>query len=436
MSLRSLSLVTAGALVALTSTSALAATEVHFWHAFSPDIKNGKVLTRYAEEFNASQDDYEVVLTYKGTYDDTINATIAAYRAGKQPAIVQTHAPAAPTLIFSDAIVPVEDIMAEAGYEIDWSGFIEPVMAMYQFEGQQMAMPFNTSTPLMWYNAEAFAAAGVDEVPATWSALEEAAGKLKNAGYSCPVTSAWQEWVLLKNYSFIEDQPIATQANGMQSPNAELIFNETGFVDHLARIQRWIEEGLYTYQGRQWTGAHQAFYAEDCAVLLESSAGYGGISQNADFDFGAALLPVEADNTQPRNSFIGGGGLFVMKGLDKPAYDGAAAFFNFLASPELQVDWHKNSGYVPITLAAYDLAKEQGYYEAFPHQELAIQQLLREPSENTRGIRLGYLVQIDEIINEELENVWSMDKTAQEAADDMVRRGNPLLERFAKTIQD
>ena len=434
MSLRTLAFLAAGTVAALSAAPALAATDVPFWHAFSPDIKLGKVLTRYAEEFNASQDDYRIVLTHKGTYDDTVNATIAAYRAGKQPAIVQIHAPAAPTLIFSDAVKPVDAVMAEAGHEVDWSRFLAPVSAMYQFDGKQMAMPFNTSTPLLWYNADAFEKAGVTEVPATWQELEAAARKLKAAGYACPVTSAWPEWVLIKNYAFIENQPIATKGNGMDGPDAEFVLNETKIVDHLARIRRWIDEGLYTYQGRQWTGAHQAFYDQRCAVLLESSAGFGGISQNARFAFGAAQLPVEAGNDDPRNSFIGGGGLFVMKGLDKPVYDGAAAFFAFLASPDLQFDWHQNSGYVPITVDAYELAKAQGYYEKFPHQELAIKQLLRAPSENTRGIRLGYLVQVDEVLNEEMENIWSGQKTAKEATDDMVRRGNPLLARFAKTV--
>ena len=434
MSLRTLAFLAAGTVAALSAAPALAATDVPFWHAFSPDIKLGKVLTRYAEEFNASQDDYRIVLTHKGTYDDTVNATIAAYRAGKQPAIVQIHAPAAPTLIFSDAVKPVDAVMAEAGHEVDWSRFLAPVSAMYQFDGKQMAMPFNTSTPLLWYNADAFEKAGVTEVPATWQELEAAARKLKAAGYACPVTSAWPEWVLIKNYAFIENQPIATKGNGMDGPDAEFVLNETKIVDHLARIRRWIDEGLYTSQGRQWTGAHQAFYDQRCAVLLESSAGFGGISQNARFAFGAAQLPVEAGNDDPRNSFIGGGGLFVMKGLDKPVYDGAAAFFAFLASPDLQFDWHQNSGYVPITVDAYELAKAQGYYEKFPHQELAIKQLLRAPSENNRGIRLGYLVQVDEVLNEEMENIWSGQKTAKEATDDMVRRGNPLLARFAKTV--
>ncbi|SME88509.1 carbohydrate ABC transporter substrate-binding protein, CUT1 family [Tistlia consotensis] len=436
MSLRILGMLAAGTLAALASSAAQAATEVDFWHAFSPDIKLGKVLTRYVEEFNASQDDYKVVLTYKGTYDDTVNATIAAYRAGKQPAIVQVQANAAPTLIFSSAIKPVDDVMAEAGIEVDWSRYLEPVMAMYRYKGKQMAMPFNTSTPLMWYNADAFQKAGIDKIPATWTELEAAARRLKAAGYPCPVTSAWQEWVLLKNYAFVQDLPLATEGNGMDGPDARLVFNHNGVVEQLARIGRWSKEGLFEYQGRQWTGAHQAFYAERCAVLLESSAGYGGISQNAKFKFGAAVLPVEEGTKTPRNTFIGGAGLFVMKGLDKAVYDGAAAFFKFLSAPELQFDWHRNSGYVPITVDAYELARKQGYYEKFPHQELAIKELLRQPSENTRGIRLGYLVQIDEILNEEMEKIWSQEKSAQQAADDMVRRADPLLARFAKTVAD
>ena len=107
MSLRTLAFLAAGTVAALAAAPSMAATDVDFWHAFSPDIKLGKVLTRYADEFNASQDDYRIVLTYKGTYDDTVNATIAATRAGKQPAIVQIHAPAAPTLIFSNAVIEI-----------------------------------------------------------------------------------------------------------------------------------------------------------------------------------------------------------------------------------------------------------------------------------------------------------------------------------------
>lgn len=426
-------------LVALTiagvAAPAMARVEFDLWHAHSPDITLGKTIARYAAEFNAAQSDYQVNAVFKGSYDDVINGAIAAARAGKAPAIVQVHAPAAPTVIYSKAAKPVDEVMAEAGIKVDWSRYIQPVIAAYQESGHQIGMPFNTSTPLMWMNRDLMAKAGIEGVPATWDELEAAAVKLKAAGVDCPVVPSWQEWTLIKNYAFIQDIPVATPANGMEGPGARLTVNDPRMVAHLDRLQRWVKDGLMSYQGRQWTGAHEAFYAQRCAIMLESSAGYGGISQKAKFDFAAAMLPVEAGTTDPKNSFIGGAGLFVMNGQAPEVYKGVAAFLAFLAETPRQVDWHKVSGYVPITLDAYEAAKAEGYYQKFPHQELAILQLTRgTPTPNTRGIRLGYLVQIDEILNEELENIWSMKKTAAQAMDDAVRRADPLLERFERTI--
>ncbi|MEN2988100.1 sn-glycerol-3-phosphate ABC transporter substrate-binding protein UgpB [Tistrella sp. BH-R2-4] len=417
------------------SAPAVAATEFDLWHAHSPDITLGKTIARYADAFNASQSDYKVHAVFKGNYDDVINGAIAAARAGKAPAIVQVHAPAAPTVIYSKAAKPVDEVMREAGMDVDWSRYIQPVIAAYQENGRQIAMPFNTSTPLMWFNRDLLTKAGVEAVPVTWDDLEAAAVKLKAAGVECPVVPSWQEWTLIKNYAFIQDIPVATPANGMNGPGARLSVNDPKMVAHLDRLQRWVKDGLMQYQGRQWTGAHEAFYAQRCAIMLESSAGYGGISQKAKFQFGAALLPVEAGTADPKNSFIGGAGLFVMNGQTPEVYKGVAAFLAFLAETPRQVDWHKVSGYVPITLDAYEAAKAEGYYDKFPHQELAIRQLTRgTPTDNTRGIRLGYLVQIDEILNEELENIWSMKSTAAEAMDSAVNRANPLLERFERTI--
>ena len=170
--------------------------------------------------------------------------------------------------------------------------------------------------------------------------------------------------------------------------------------------------------------------------FLESSAGYGGISKNAGFRFAADFLPIEADNAQPRNQFLGGAALWVMNGHEPTVYAGVSAFFHFLASAEKQFDWHRNTGYVPITLDAYELAREQGYYDEFPHQEIAIKALSRTPpSEHTRGIRLGFEVQNSDILNEELEKVWAGDKPTKDALDDAVRRSNENLVRFARTAR-
>jgi sn-glycerol 3-phosphate transport system substrate-binding protein len=425
-----------GISIAVAATHASAATEIPVWHAYSPDIKLGKTLERYAKQFNEEHERFQVKLTYKGTYDDTINATIAAARANKAPALSQIHVPGAPTVIYSDAVKPVGEIMQQAGITQNWDSYIQPVVQMYAAGDQQVGFPFAASTPLLWYNADAFESAGIEDVPRTWTELRSAAEKLKQDGVTCPVTSSWQGWVLVKNYSFVENQPFANQGNGMDGVATKLLLDEGSLTRHLARMKEWQQDGLFKYQGRQWTGAHEAFYAERCAVMLESSAGYGGISENARFDFGAGMLPVEDDDSSPRNSFIGGNAFFAMAGHSDEVYRGVAEFLAFLAEPERQFDWHKTSGYVPITKAAYRLAKKRGYYEEYPHQELAINQLTRgEPTTWTRGIRLGYLTQIDAIINEELENLWSGKKTAEQAVDAMVRRGTPKLERFAQTVK-
>ncbi len=424
------------AAVALSAVPAFAVTEIQWWHAFSPDGKLGQTLVRYTEEFNASQSDYKIVPVHKGSYYETLNAAIAAYRAKKNPAIVQVVGRGAATMIKSGAVYPVHQLMADAGQDVNWDRFIAPVLAAFSDEAGPAAMPFNTSTPIMWYNADAFEKAGIDGAPKTWDALGEAGRKLKAAGYECGITSAWQIWVHRDNYSFAENQPIATKGNGMDGLDAEYVFNTTKFVNHVQRIQDWVKEGIYTYTGRTWQGGHEAFYAEKCPIFLESSAGYGGISRNAKFQFAADFLPLEADTTEPKNQFLGGAALWVMKGRPDEEYKGAAAFFAFLASPEMQLDWHKETGYVPITLDAYDLAKEEGYYNDFPHQEIAIKALSRTPpTENTRGMRLGFGVQNTEILNEELEKVWALEKSAQEALDDAVKRANQNLRRFERTAE-
>ena len=411
-----------------------AKTQVSWWHAFPHDGKLGQTLVRFTEEFNASQDEFEVVPVFKGTYYETLNAAIAAYRAKKHPAILQVIGTGAATVRASGAYYPVSDLMKDTGNAVDWSRFLAPVLAAYGDKDGPVAMPFNTSTPILWYNVDAFEKAGLTEAPKTWDALGEAARKLRAAGYPCGITSAWQIWVHRDNYSFTQDIPVASKGNGMDGTDTAFVYNQTRFVDHVTRIRDWIKDGLYTYTGRTWQGGHEAFYAQQCPLFLESSAGYGGISKNATFKFAASYLPVEADNAAPKNSFLGGAALWVRKGHDKAAYEGVAQFFKFLASAEKQLDWHKNTGYVPITIDAYELGKAQGYYKEFPHQEIAILQLNRTPpTENTRGTRFGYDVENTGILDEELENIWAMKKEPQAALDDAVRRSNENLRRFERT---
>jgi sn-glycerol 3-phosphate transport system substrate-binding protein len=427
----------AGAAVLATSLTlgagpaAAAPREINFWYPLGGAI--GDLIVKMTNDFNASQSDYKVVPQFKGSYDETFNAAVAAYRAKKHPHLLVGIGAGSLNLMLSGAIYPVEDLMKDSGHTVDWSGFVQPVLNYYRTpDGKLLSLPFNSSTPIFWYNKDAFEKAGLKEPPKTWDDVGDYATKLRQAGFECGYTTAWQVWVNIDNYSFLQDVPVATQANGMAGIETEFLFNKTRVVQHIQRIQDWGKDGRFLYAGRTWQGAHGAFSGGKCAMMTESSAGFAGIKQAAKFNFAASYLPHEKDVT-PKNSLIGGGSIWAMAGHPKEDYAGVAAYLAFLTSTDRQVEWHKGTGYIPITKAAYEKAKAEGYYQENPHQEVAILQLMREgATENTKALRLGNYVQYVAAIEDELENIWANKKTAQQGLDDAVRRGNEILARFAQ----
>jgi len=169
---------------------------------------------------------------------------------------------------------------------------------------------------------------------------------------------------------------------------------------------------------------------------MDSISAIGALQKNAKFHWDAAPLPVEASMKNPQNSIIGGASLWVMKGHPKEDYKGVAAFMNFLAQNDMQELWHIETGYLPITKAAYESLKAKGFYQKEPYQEVGIQQMTRrDPTKNSRGLRIGYFIQIRNIINEELELVWNNSKTPRQALDDAVKRSNEKLREFEKTYK-
>jgi sn-glycerol 3-phosphate transport system substrate-binding protein len=260
--------------------------------------------------------------------------------------------------------------------------------------------------------------------------------QLKAAGHACPLVTAWQSWVHLENLSAYHNVPFATEENGFAGLGTELDFNGPLQVAHIQARGDWARDGKFVYTGRRnESGAN--FRAGECALFTESSAGYAGVKAEADFDFEIRPLPYWANaEGAPQNTIIGGASLWVLAGHEPAEYEGVAEFLNFLSSPEIQASWHQNTGYLPITLPAYELTKEQGFYEKNPGTDIAIIQMTgKEPTANSKGIRLGNYDQVRTIIDEELEAVWAGDKSAQEALDNAIARGNPLLRRFEQANQ-
>ncbi len=301
--------------------------------------------------------------------------------------------------------------------------------------GNLLSMPFNSSTQVLYVNKDAFKKAGLDPAkpPATWPELMQDAEKLKASGATCAYTTGWQSWVQLESFSAWHNVPFATLQNGFGGLGTRLEFNGPVQVMHIQNLADMAKKGLFTYAGRKDEPLGK-FTSGDCAMITTSSGSYANVKSNAKFDFGVSPLPFYPSvKGAPQNTIIGGATLWVMTQKDPAVYKGIAKFFTFLSSPEIQYDFHKSTGYVPITLAAWELAKKEGLYKERPGFDTAMMELTHKPpTPNSRGLRLGNFVQIRNVIDEELESVWSGQKTAKAALDEAVKRGNLLLEQFQK----
>ncbi|MCF6232647.1 MAG: sn-glycerol-3-phosphate ABC transporter substrate-binding protein UgpB [Rhodobacteraceae bacterium] len=413
--------------------TAFAQTEIQWWHAFSGRL--GDLLAEQVDQFNASQSDYKVVGVNKGNYSETLNSGIAAFRAGEQPTILMVFEVGTASMMAAEgAIKPVYQVMAESGAAFDPDAYLGAVKGYYtNTDGQMLSLPYNSSTPVLYVNRDMFSKAGMDPDMdlSTWENVGVALDGLKDAGVSCPLTTAWQSWVHLENLSAYHNVPFASKDNGFAGLDTELSFNGPVQVKHIQTMGDWAKDGKFIYNGRRNEGGAN-FRAGECALFTESSAGYAGVKANAEFDFEIRALPYWGDVAgAPQNTIIGGSSLWVMAGKSDEQYKAAAQFLSFLSSSDIQAIWHQNTGYLPITLAAATQTEAEGFYDANPGTEIAgIQMTAKEPTSNSKGLRLGSFDQIRGIIDEELEAVWVGDKTAQAAMDSAVERGNVLLRRF------
>lgn len=413
--------------------------EIQWWHAMRG--ARGETLKKMVDAFNASQNEYVVVETNKGNYDETVNAGIAAYRAKKHPHILQSFEVGTLTMMLSGAIYPVYELMADQGYKVDWGSYLQPVLSYYVDEnGNLLSMPFNSSTPVMYYNVDLFKKAGIDlpsrTEPLTWDQLGDITSKLVAAGVKKGMVTSWQSWTQVENYSAVHDLAFASKANGYEGLDCELQINNPQVVNHLARLKSWMADNRFSYEGQKYQGPQAAFIAQDAAILMESISGIGNVKKNATFAWDLAPLPVETGMTAPQNSIIGGASLWIMRGHPKTEYKGVAAFMDFLAQTDMQELWHQETGYFPITITAYESLKSKGYFNENPYQEVGIKQMTRrDPTKNSRGLRLGYFVQIRNIINEEMELIWNGSKTPQEAMDSAAARSNEKLREFEQTYK-
>jgi sn-glycerol 3-phosphate transport system substrate-binding protein len=415
--------------------------ELQFWHGLPQPL--GGQLEAVVAEFNASQNRYRIAATYRGSYPETMVAAIAAFRANSAPHLVQMFEVGTGTMMAAGrAVKPTHELLSEAGVQVDFADYLPAVRGYFQTnDGRQMSMPFNSSTAVMYWNKDAFRRAGLDpeKPPATWKELEETTRKLKAGGVACPYTTSWPGWIQVEQVSAIHDVPLATLGNGFGGLNAELRVNNPVMVRHMDNLIRWQQEGLFRYGGRD-NAADALFPNGECAIATLSAGARSRITREAKFQWGTAMLPYYDDVAgAPRNSIIGGASLWALNrgpqgGRNAEEWRGLAEFFRFVSQTDVAAKWHMDTGYVPLTRAAYEKVKASGYYKENPGADVPIEQLLRggEMTENTRGIRLGGYVEIRNIIQEEMEKAFQGQQNGQGALAAITTRGNQVLRNFER----
>ncbi|MGY4628129.1 sn-glycerol-3-phosphate ABC transporter substrate-binding protein UgpB [Bradyrhizobium sp. USDA 4486] len=412
-----------------------AATEIALWHAMSGEL--GRQLEKLASDFNASQPDYRIVPTYKGNYTETVTAAIFAFRSRSQPAIVQVNEVATATMTAAKgAIYPVYSLMRDQGEPFSLNDYLPAVSGYYtDASGNLLSFPFNSSTPILYYNKTMFRDAGLDPEtpPRTWPELGAAARRLRERGAVCGFTTSWPSWIHVENFSAFHNLPLATRTNGFAGLDAELTINNPVVVKHVAQLAEWQQTKAFDYSGRGQV-AEPRFQKGECGIFIGSSATRADIKANSKFEIGYGMMPYWPDvKDAPQNSIIGGATLWVLRDRPRDEYKAVARFFAYLSQPGVQAAWHQNTGYLPITRAAYELTRAQGFYERNPGSAISFEEItLHPPTENSKGIRLGSFVLIRGAIEDELEQAFAGQKSAQSALDSAVERGNKLLRQFER----
>jgi sn-glycerol 3-phosphate transport system substrate-binding protein len=421
---------------------AQAKTKLVFWHAMSG--ANGDEINRIARDFNASQSDAELQPIFKGSYPETLTAAIAAWRAGQAPHIVQIFEVGTGSMLAAGpAVKQVWQLVQDTGVQIDPAAYLPAVRGYYSLaDGRMASMPLNSSTPLMWYNKDAFAAAGLDpeSPPDTWQKVVVAARALKEKWAKGPdqvaCTTSWFTWAQLETFCAVHNLPYATKADGFEGLDTELKMNSAPVVKHVQRLLDMAKEGTFKYGGRDST-PDPLFYTGQAAIGFGSSSGRADIVRNAKFKWAPALLPYDPEVIEkPNNSIIGGASLWTMTAPSRtPAeYKAVAQFLQFIGQAAQDAMYHQDTGYVPVTMAGYELSGKQGYYDKNPGADLAIKSLTRGTvTENSRGLRLGRLPEIRNIEYEEIEKALQGQQNAQQALDNSVQRGNRVLREFEKS---
>ncbi|QUG39967.1 ABC transporter substrate-binding protein [Psychrobacillus sp. INOP01] len=403
-------------------------TVISFWHAMSGA---GQVsLDAIVADFNKSQDKYEVQAEFQGSYEESLTKLRSVGGTKDAPAITQVFEVGTKYMIDSGFVEPIQKFIDEDNYDI--SQLEENILNYYTVDDQLYSMPFNSSTPVMLYNKDAFKAAGLDpeKAPETFSEVIDTAAKLKTdemKGFSM-LTYGWffEELVATQGGLYVNEE------NGRAGDATEATFNGPEGLNVFNLLDTMNKAGTFGNFGTNWDDIRAAFQTGKVAMYMDSSAGVKGIIDNAPFEVGAAYIPY-ADEVKRNGVVIGGASLWMSKGIAEAEQKAAWEFMKYLTTPEVQAKWHLETGYFAINPSAYDEQIVKDAWDVTPQLKVTVDQLQNtEASIATQGALISVFPESRQQIVTALENLYQgMDP--QEALDAAVEGTNRAIEIANKT---
>lgn len=409
---------------------------IEFWHGMGGGL--GETLDELVEQYNASQDDVEIVAEFQGSYEELLTKFRSVGGTADAPALVQVFEVGTKYMIESGYTTPVQEWIDKDGYDV--SQLEENILSYYTVDGNLHSMPFNSSTPALFYNKDAFEEAGLDpeNPPRTFSEIEEAAdfltvqegGETSQFGFSM-LGHGW----FFEQMISTQGQDFVNEANGREGNATEAEFGgEEG-----QKVFEWINSmhkaGSYEYYGQNWDDIRAAFQAGQVAMYMDSSAGTKDTIANAPFDVGVAFVP-HADDIDPQGVIIGGASIWMANGINEEEQAAAWEFMKYLQTAEVQADWHVNTGYFAINPAAYDEAIVTEEHEEFPELRVPIEQLQETvPSSATQGALIAVFPEARQQVVTSFEAMYQ-GMSPEEALNQAIEATNHAIETYNRTATE
>jgi len=403
---------------------------ITFWHAMSGSRLG--VVESIIESFNATHPDFEVKPLFTGSYAETLTKYVAAYPTKTGPNMVQVYEVGTQTMIDSEAITPVYKIPEILGETWDWAQYVIPITHYYSVDGNLWSMPFNSSTAMLYYNKDLFKAAGLDpdKPPTTWKEMEEYGEKILASGVVDHVYSTgWPSWIYEQTLSY-HNHLYADNDNGRAGLATKVVFNDD--FGHMV-FDTWIRlhnKGIYIYGGAEYS-ANSAFKASQIAMLIQSTSSLAGILKASEFKVGTSFLP-RFEGYPVGNSIIGGGSLWVTKGQSEEELRGVWEFLKYIGQKDIAIQWHKGTGYFPVSGAALKALLDEGWFSADQTFLTAFLQILsgRRDTAAATGVRLGPFVAMREHFRAALEKSIGGELSPKDALNEAAEKMNLLLKDY------